>query len=240
MKNTLVLLAIAGLTSAVQADVVTRWNFNGTSATTVPGGNLSPTPSEGAGTASLVGGVTAAPSFGSGISNGGSTDPVVTAPSNYGWQTTTYTTSVANSGTAGVQFAVSTLGYSDIIVSWDQRHSNTSSRFVQFQYSTDGTNFTAFGSAFAGNAGDTWFNNRTIDLTGVSGVDNNPNFAFRIVAVVDPASAPSAYISSSGGAFASTGTYRYDMVTVQGVVPTPGAMALIGVGGLLASRRRRA
>ena len=49
-------------------------------------------------------------------------------------------------------------------------------------------------------------------------------------------------ITSAGtaAAYAATGTARFDMVTVNGLVPTPGALALAGIGGLVAVRRRRA
>ncbi len=43
------------------------------------------------------------------------------------------------------------------------------------------------------------------------------------------------------GATSSTGNNRLDNIVVAGtLVPTPGAVALIGLGGLVASRRRRA
>lgn len=231
-------VTVAALAGSANAQVITRWNFNGGSTTTVPGGTTAPTPSTGTGTAALFGGTTA--SYASGTANGGSTDPVITTPANYGWNITTFSAQSANSGGSGVQFNVSTVGFSAIQVSWDQRHSNTSSRFVQFQYSTDGSTFTNFGSPFVGNAGDTWFNNRSVDLSSIAAVDNNANFAFRIVAVFDPSSTPGAYAASNSGVnYAGTGTWRFDMVTVS-VVPTPGAAALMGLGALAATRRRRA
>lgn len=225
-------LAVAATASA---DVITQWNFNGSSATTVPGGASSPTASTGVGTASLVGGATAAASFGSGASNGGSSDPAGGAPPNYAWQTTTYgSVDLA----AGVQFNVSTVGYfGGIVVSYDLRHSNTSSRWEQFQYSLDGINFVSYGAAFDGNAGDTWFNGRTVDLSSVAGAANNANFAFRIVAAFGPSGGFEA--SNSTSTYASSGTWRFDMVTVNGEIPGPGAMALLACAGLLGSRRRR-
>ena len=240
------LLAVAGMS---QAAVFAQWNFNGSSATTVPGGALSPTPSVGLGTASLLG-VTA--SFSSGTANGGSSDPVNTTPNNYGWQTTGYAAQNVDSGTRGVQFAVSTVGQSDITVSFDTRHSNTSSRWVRFDYSADGgTNWTlgtvAGGSIFAGTAGDTWFNLRTVDLSSVAAVENNANFVFRMVTIFGPASGDyvdgsgySAYAASTGtSTYATTGTLRWDMVTVN-AVPEPGTMAALAIGGgLVALRRRR-
>ena len=228
--------ASAGLTTVAQ------WNFNGPANNQVPGGELSPAPSTGSGTASLIGGVTAAVQFGSGIVNGGSSDPVTTAPPNYGWQTTTYASQGTQNGERGVQFKVSTEGFENVAVSWDQRHSNTSSRFVQFLYTLDGVTFTSDGLAdgglFIGASGDTWFNTRSVDLSAIPGAANNPNFGFRIVAVFAPAS--SAYAASNGASsYGTAGTWRFDMVTINGnLVPAPGAIALLGVAGLIARRRR--
>lgn len=225
----------------VHADVVTQWNFNGASTATVPGGTSSPAAAVGAGTASLVGGVTA--SFASGVSNGGSTDPVTTAPTNYAWNTTSYGLQGSGSGERGVQFNVSTVGLVDINVSWDQRHSNTSSRFVQFQYSLDGVSFSSAGLVddgifVAGLGGDTWYNGRSVNLAGVVGVANNASFAFRIVAIFAPGT--SGYVASTEtSTWAGTGTLRLDMVTVSGVVPAPGAAVALALAGLLGSRRRR-
>ncbi|MFM9058581.1 MAG: PEP-CTERM sorting domain-containing protein [Planctomycetaceae bacterium] len=233
-------LALAVAVS-VHADVVTQWNFKGASTATVPGGTASPTAAVGAGTASLIGGVTA--TFASGAASGGSSDPVTTAPPNYAWNTTSYGVQGSGSGERGVQFNVSTVGFYDISVSWDTRHSNTSSRFVQFQYSLDGTTFSSSGllgdgifSADLG--GDAWYNGRTVSLAGIASASNNASFAFRIVAIFAPGT--SGYVATTGtSTWAGSGTLRHDMVTVSGVVPAPGALAVLGLAGLAGTRRRR-
>ncbi len=220
LTTSMVLLLMA-IGPVMQAQtVITQWNFNGTSTSTVPGGTTAPTPATGTGTAALIGGATA--SYASGVSNGGSSDPVTTSPPNYGWGTTTYPAVGAANKTAGTQYNVSTAGKQNIIIRYDLRHSNTSSRYEQFQYSTNGSTFVDFGAPFDGNAGDTWFNQRTIDLSSVTAVNNNPNFAFRIVSVFAPST--SAYApSNSGSSYAGSGTWRFDMVTVSGtdIAATP-------------------
>lgn len=238
MKKTLLIALAFGVTAAANATIITQWDFNFGNDSNTSTGTL--TPAIGTGTASLVGGTTA--TFASGDASGGSTDPNVGDDS--AWNLSTWAPQGTESGQRGAQFAVSTLGYFNVVVSWDQRHSNTVSRYFQFQYSTDGNTFSSTGLAgdgiFMATSGDTWFNNRTVDLTGITGVDNNANFAFRVVAVFEPGG--STYLASNPtGTYATTGTGRFDMVTVQGTeVPEPATLAAIGVGiaGVISRRRK--
>jgi hypothetical protein len=223
----------AGAASTAGADIVTQWNFNGSVGTT--------SPSLGAGTASLFGGTTA--TFASGNSNGGSTDPE-TSSDDKGWNLTAFAPQGTEDGLRGASFAVSTVGYQSIVVTWDHRHSNTSSKYVRFEYSIDGSSFSSAGLANGGIfsaelGGDTWYNNRSVDLTGIAGVANNASFAFRVVAIFDPSLGNAFAASTSTSTYAGTGTWRFDMVTVNGVVPAPGVAALLGVAGALQGRRRR-
>lgn len=230
-----VVAAVASAAPATAA-VITQFNFN----SPTPDGNTgtgTTTPNIGAGTIAVVGGVTS-PGFNSGV---GSSDPAAADDSAY--QTSTYPTQGMANKTAGVEVAVSTVGMRNIMVTFDQRHSNTSSRFAQFQYSTDGTTFTDFGDLFVGDTGDTWFNGRTVDLTGVAGVANNANFEFRIVAAFAPGT--SEYTASrSTSAYGPTGTWRFDMVTVSGdlipaaPVPAPAGLVLFSIGGVTVLGRR--
>lgn len=234
------------LATAVVANaaVITQWNFNSlvSDANTATGVT---TPAIGAGTASLIGGTTA--TFASGDASGGSTDTATGDDS--GWNVTSFPAASTASGTAGVQFLVSTAGYQGITVTWDQRHSNSAARHVQLQYTINGTdwsNFTASGSGtdgglYIGTTGDTWFNNRTADLTGLTTVNDNNSFGLRIVTVFDPANNTS-YVGS-GGAYATSGTMRFDMVTVSGTaIPEPSTYAVIATAlimGVAIWRRRK-
>ncbi|OQW75230.1 MAG: PEP-CTERM domain protein [Proteobacteria bacterium ST_bin11] len=232
-------LALSLVGASAQASVVTQWNFNSITpdSNTGTGSILS---SIGSGTAALVGGVTGA--FASGTANGGSSDPA--ASDNSGWQTTNYAAQGAGNKTRGVQFNVSTVGYDNITINYDLRHSNTSSRYELVQYSLDGITFND-STLFDGNAGDTWFKNRSVDFSSIAGVANNANFALRIVAAFAPASSVYAP-SSSTNTYATTGTWRFDMVTVSGspaaAVPVPAAVWMMGSGllGLLGLHKRKA
>ncbi|HAN47027.1 MAG TPA: hypothetical protein DCQ32_10840 [Cyanobacteria bacterium UBA8156] len=199
--------------------IFTQWNFNSSPSDNNTSTGIT-TPSTGTGTASLVGGTTA--TFGSGDVSGGSSDP--TTGDDSGWNISTFPAQGASPKTAGVQFIVPTTGFQNITVSFDQRHSNTAANTVVFQYSTNGTSFTDF-ATFTATTGDTWNNNRTANLSTISAVNNNPNFAFRIVS--DFAPSTTAYAPSNPTSnYGPTSTWRFDMVTVSGNVvagpPTAG------------------
>ncbi|MBX3111541.1 MAG: PEP-CTERM sorting domain-containing protein [Fimbriimonadaceae bacterium] len=229
MRN-LVTLALVVVAAASQATVITQWNFNSLSA---DGDTTTGTtdPSIGSGTASLVGGTTS--TFASG---NGSSDPAATDDSS--WNSATYPEQQVGSGTAGVQFLVSTAGMKDITVSFDQRHSSTASAWTMLQYTTDGSTWTNSDSY---QVADTSFHNgNTVDLTGVTAANDNPNFGVRIVSIFVPGTSEYAPTSSTA-TYSINGTIRYDMVTVSGTesVPEPASMAVLGLGALALARRKR-
>ena len=203
---------------------ITQWDFNGTSATTVPGGATSPTPVIGVGTAELVGGTTA--TFASGISGGGSSDPVTTAPNNYGWNTSNYAPLGTESKQRGAQFNVSTVGYTNITFRYDHRHSNSSNNSYMFQYTSDRTAATpvwvdaqlfTFAPGVSGTTGgDRWYNLRSVDLSTATSINNNPNVAFRVVSVFDPTTGDYNSSTMTPIVYLTTGTARFDMVTISG------------------------
>ncbi len=141
-----------------------------------------------------------------------------------------------SSGTAGAQFAVSTTGYQDVVMTFGLRNSNTASKYAQLQYSTNGTTFADFGNVIEG-VGDGW-TSVSRDLSSLTTTDNNSAFAFRVVSVFAPGT--SAYAASkSTSTYGVGGTYGFDLVTVNGTaIPSPGAVALLGLAGLVARRRR--
>jgi hypothetical protein len=110
------------------------------------------------------------------------------------------------------QFQTSTLGLDEIGFVLDHTSSGTGPRDFQFQYSTDGSTFTDFGSPYM-NAGTTWSSGtqsmadtHAFDLRSVTGLNNQANVYFRV--------ANSSTTSVGGATVAATGTSRIDNVTV--------------------------
>jgi endonuclease/exonuclease/phosphatase family metal-dependent hydrolase len=208
--------SVATLTVLITNPVVfAQWNFN----SVTPDGNTTTgttSPSTGSGTATLIGGTSA--TFATGDTNldpAGGTD-------NSGWNTASYPASTSNNKTAGVQFKVSTLGKTNVSITWSQRASNTGSKYARLQYSTNGINFADFPSAVSVSAG-TVFEVKTNSLRGTAGVSDNTNFAFQIVSEFQSTatgSGSAAYVAANSGSTyaggASGGTLRFDMVSVSG------------------------
>ena len=155
------------------------------------------------------------------------------------WNVTHFPASGTASGTAGAQFAVNTSGFKDITVSYNERHSATAANTELFQYSLDGSSFTTFQTfTYTG----TTFVARSVDLSSISGANNNPNFEIRMVSAF---SGGNYAVTSGAGAYSTAGTWRFDDVTFTGtvsVVPEPQEYAALFAGGLVAFAiyRRRA
>lgn len=239
------LVAAAAMASSASGAVFTQWDFNSsTNDATTSTGTL--TPVVGSGSVTLLGGVTS--TFAAGgtgtTAPSSSSDPNNTDDS--GFNTTNYQANptsgpVASVEVRGPRFDVSTANYDSIVITFDWRTSNTSSDLLRVDYTTDGgANWTLGTTIFNSAGGDSWNQGITVDLSSDASVSNNASFGFRIVPVVD--SATGRFVAAnSTSSYAATGTWRFDMVTVNGnVIPTPGAVALLGLGGLIAARRRRA
>jgi uncharacterized protein len=216
----LIIASAFALASAASANIITQWDFNAEEFTA----------STGVGLASAVNTTTAW------VTGSGSSDPLATG--NRALNTSGYPAQGTGSGTAGLAFSTSTASYTDIVVTFDHSQSATSSRWLQFQFAIDGSTFVDFGAPMETTATGTanWFA-RSFDLTGVAGVDNNPDFAFRVVTIFAPGTSEYVAVGATS-TYSSAGTIRYDMVTVTGI-PSPGAGALMAIGGLIALRRRR-
>jgi len=227
LSSLLIASAVIATTSAASADVITGWSMSTAVAAATTGTNYT------YGAADL-GALT------SGTSLSGFHTASATTWSSPAGNGSTYSLS-SNNWTTGDYYQVSmaTTGYSDISVSWDQTRSSTGPAAFSLTMSTDGgANFTTLVASYnvvqaglAGSGTTTW--NSTTNQTGfttttVVGISaaNKGNVLFRF---------------SSLSTTAAAGTGRVDNISVTGAVvpvPTPGAIALIGVAGLVARRRR--
>ncbi len=138
-------------------------------------------------------------------------------------------TSNINNGRT-ITLNVSTMGFSNIAVSFATQGTGTGFNSNQFQYSLDGTNFFDFGSPYVPAAA---FGAVPVvfTLASIAGLNNNPNAAFRIV---------------FSGATSSTGNNRIDNIVVDGTaisspIPEPATAVLMvtGLSGLIALHRKR-
>ncbi len=170
MKGTSIIgVALLYPARVVQAEIVAQWNFT----SRPPDGSTSTgalSPSVGLGTAIPIGGIT------SSFSSGSAADP---EPDNTAWHTTSYPGAATNNRTAGVQFSVDTSGYTNVWLSWAQRHSDTASRYCRLLYTVDGYTWLE-GRVIEMTTGGVW-SNVVADLGAVAGAANNPAFGFQIV-----------------------------------------------------------
>lgn len=209
------------------AILLSRWDFEapGTSADR-------PEPSQGRGEAALLGGVGADFKSGSGIQG------------RTGWNTSGYPPQGTGSGSRGVVFGTDTTGFTNIVVHFDQRSSKTGSRWSRLDYTTDGRNFIPFRTNDGALSPPDTYRTYRFDLSGIPGVDDNPQFGFRVVSVFSPrafqqnsdsamsapdtaymrASEEAAYESSQAkgrGDYGMEGSWRFDNVRVTGLPLDP-------------------
>ena len=193
MKKFASLFSTILLASSFYAQVITSWDFDNSSTNTTTG----------TGTITLIGGVTP-----------NTSNPWVAGNPSSGksYSTQTYPSQGTDSGTAGAKFAVSTAGFSNINVSVDLYGSNTQSKYVQLQYTTDGTtwvNATSAPSTIAGS----W---STVSVAMPAAANNNTNFAIRVVTVFDPTLTTNVYTPvGSSSNYATGGALRFDNVIVS-------------------------
>ncbi len=135
------------------------------------------------------------------------------------------------------QVSFATTGYQDLSISWDQARSGTGPATFKFQVSINNGSFTdvvasyTVGVSTSPNAWNstTYQSSFTSTQALAAGANDAANVRIRFTATVAPT-----------GASPTGGTGRVDNIVVSGTaVPAPGAIALLGVAGLVGSRRRR-
>jgi hypothetical protein len=145
-------------------------------------------------------------------------------------------------GSQGAEFDVSTVNYNDVLISFDMFSTSQGEAKMCVEYTTDGwattnnaanlyyaanptfivtnsvtdplySSDTVTGTYFYQNVGQNFFNNFIVDFTGVPGVANNPNFAFRIVNAAQNGDC----VAFNGGSYNnSSGNWRFDNVSILG------------------------
>jgi PKD repeat protein len=160
-----VAMLMLALQTSAQPTVITQWDFN----------NDDLIPTIGNGTAVNIGGTTY--SFAAGV----------TGNPDRGWNTSTYPEQETNSGTAGVMFMVSTLGYNNIVVEYQHRSSGTGSRWSQIEYTLNGgSSWTVLTDNDGGLSPHDTYYPHLFNFSSISGANNNPNFGIRIVSIFSP------------------------------------------------------
>jgi hypothetical protein len=190
MKKNYSLLILALLINSIISSAQTSfagWNFNTSSLS----------PSSGTGTLTFVGGC-GSPTY---VNNAG-TQALAFAD---------FPLVNAASGTAGIQFSSSTVGYAGISVTFDTYGHNQSSRWQQYQYTIDGTNWLILGN----NNGGLTSSFLPVTLNFPATCDNNPNFAFRVVSIFNPSGGTQYEQVQGGGYNGSNGKWYFDNVGVR-------------------------
>jgi len=224
MKNLFAIISLFLIaTNAWSQSTIALWNYDG-----ITGTPATPTANVGSGTSLKIGSfvvATAATGMDPVLNDGCGTQNGLNPGA---WAFT------ANPGSAnessGVQYNASTVGYSNIVFTWDQRSSNTAVNTVRLQYTLDGTiwtNFTmtATNTTFClGELNDGRFQNSTagdsyrrisVNLSAISGANNNANFGVRILAAHFQTSGAFRATVVQTNTASNTGTMRFDNVSFK-------------------------
>jgi hypothetical protein len=142
------------------------------------------------------------------------------------------------------QFAVSSVGYTNITLSFGQVGSGTGPRDFNLQYSADGVSYTTFTSYSLPSSPTSWSvissnsaSAFSFDLSAITSLANDALMSFRLV--------DASTTSIAGGTVGTAGSDRIDDIIINGTllaVPEPSSLALAAMGGaafLVAFRRRR-
>jgi hypothetical protein len=208
---------------------ITQWSFNSVpaDADTTTGTVAA---SLGSGSVSVVGNMTTNTWL-----DGSSSDPAYAGTDNSGRSLKGPNTTNTPNKSAGFQFNASTVGYKDVVVTWEQNVAQKGCAYWRGQYTTNGTTWidrvmvdtrTPY-MALAASSYTFHFD----DLTAVAGVNDNPNFGYRIVGEYQSTATgagSAAYVApDTNEVYTTTGAVRWDMVTVLGASLPSGPIVII-------------
>jgi hypothetical protein len=194
-----ILLVLIASTTTGQT-VITQWNFD----------NLVPVtaklPTTGAGIFTLIGGVQPSVGFPSGLM------PAGNPATGKAYKINSFPEIGAASGKAGFQFKMSTVGITGpISVSFDVFGTSNSSRWQQYEYSINGTDWNVLGNN-DGRLSFRFMTSPMVILTLPASCSDNPNFAFRIVSIFAPGNSIYEPVFASEN-YRNFGTWTIDNVT---------------------------
>ena len=148
---------------------------------------------------------------------------------NWALQTTDYPAQGQDSGMAGIVVSVPTTGYQNIVVKFDVRWSNTASKFLAVEYTTDGGASWTRARVLEALRGDRWHGDAAdnggygalveLDLSSDSAVNNKAQFAFRVVTIFDPNTGQytaANFPNNPNATYSPNGTLRYDLIEILG------------------------
>ncbi|MDI1260221.1 PEP-CTERM sorting domain-containing protein [Aquabacterium sp.] len=204
----------------IMAAPLAQWSFNSDDGL-VSTGSLTPT--IGSGSLALIGGAT---SF---FTSGSPNDPA-TFPLDSSLSVGNYPAQGVGSGTTGLEGWVSTLGYADVMLSFDFKTQPSGNKWFALQASDNSGSSWLDVAVFGVSAADTWFT-KTFNVSSLlPSVNNNLGFGFRLVAAFKPGT--NFYEASEAGYNGDFGL-QSDQLSVQAtVVPEPTSLWML-VGGLL-------
>jgi sialidase-1 len=186
----------------IESQVITRWDFN-------PYNSTFP-PSTGSGTLTVIG-VGNNFEASTNLIASGSSDPVNPSTNNDALKISKFVAQGTASGTAGIEMQVSTVGFEDIKFSFDTKPTNASSKYLQVQYSVNGTDWVDSDTITLGAA--LWENNITTDFSLFTEINNNANFKIRLVTIFEPGTTAYAGVTK---AYEANKLMHFDMVTISG------------------------
>jgi hypothetical protein len=231
LKITLVIVFLFFLTKSNAQATIASWTYDSLLPNTT-----NPTPDVGTGSSSLVG-ITAAPQSFKGLNSttGCGKDNLGKA-----WSLEYFNPGSSNPGN-GVEYKVSTVGYTNIKLSWDQHFTNTAPNTVRLQYTTNnGTTWTNFtmvngtntticagsinvNGCFETNTGD-YYRRIIVDFSSITAINNNANFGIRLLASYYQSSGQYRQSNTPTSIATSSGNWRFDNVNFTGTPTTTGAV----------------
>ena len=204
------------IVKALPAQTIAWWNFNSVPPDADPAtGTTAPT--LGAGSAGPAGLVVA--DYGA---VRGAADPEEINDSN--WFFTGFPTQGTSNKQCGAEFRVSTAGYENIVFFWDQRNSDSASRYSRVQYTLNGADW--MDHRVIDMPLNLWVNQQSASFVAIPGAADNPNFGVRLVAEFIGTAlgiGPNSYVAtdSRNNYSGTSGTHRFDMVYFHGDVLRP-------------------